>query len=209
MTAFNIDTILESLSQICPIFHNEEDFQSRFAYEIQQQYPDFDIKLEYKIMEPTTRYIDVWIQNPNPVAIELKYKSSLLNTQVGDETFNLKNHSAEDLGRYDFLKDVQRLEDIVTRHPNAEGYAVMITNDPLYWKISQNNNTIDSAFRIHEGLQVTGDLSWSSKAGSGSTQNREESIQIKGVYDIHWKRYSNHKNNEFKILCLKITSLSE
>ena len=209
MTAFNIDTTLQLLSQTRPIFHNEADFQFAFAWKIQQQYPDFNIRLEYKIMTPIKRYIDVWIRNPNPIAIELKYKSSLLNTKVDDEIFNLTNHGAADLGRYDFWKDVQRLEGIVKNHPNAEGYAVMITNDPSYWKSPQNNNTIDSAFKIHEGQQVTGDLSWSSKAGGGTTKSKEAPITIKGAYDIHWKKYSNHKNNEFKILCLKIASLSE
>ena len=203
MTAFNIDATLQLLSQIRPIFHNEADFQFAFAWKIQQQYPDFNIRLEYKIMEPIKRYIDVWIRNPNPIAIELKYKSALLNTQVDDEIFNLTNHGAVDLGRYDFWKDVQRLEEIVTSHPNTEGYAVMITNDPSYWKSPQNNNTNDSAFKIHEGRQVTGDLSWSSKAGRGTTECREKPLTIKGAYDVHWKKYSNHKNNEFKILCLK------
>jgi hypothetical protein len=41
--------------------------------------------------------------------------------------------TAQDLGRYDFIKDIGRVENIVTdRAPRASGYVILLTNDPSY-----------------------------------------------------------------------------
>ena len=42
--------------------------------------------------------------------IELKYKTLKCSIISDGENFYLKNHGAEDLGKYDFHKDVQYIE---------------------------------------------------------------------------------------------------
>ena len=162
-------------------------------------------------MKDSKQYTDIWIKKQKPMAIELKYKSSTIKTKIDKEIFDLSNHGAQDIGRYYFLKDVQRLEEIITKYPDAEGCAIIITNDSSYWSMPQKLKPVDAAFRIHEGQKITGELSWFPKTSKGTKKNREESIRIQGTYEINWKKYSNfpQKYGEFKILCLKIQSLCE
>ncbi len=206
MNAFNIDTALQSLSQIRPIFHNEADFQFSFAWEIQKQNPDYGIRLEYKVPQFTSRYTDIWIKGENPIAIELKYKPVSMQLQHNKEIFELKKHGAQDIGRYDFLKDVQRLEEIIMKYPETSAYAIIITNDELYWKNPQKYNSVDKDFKIHQDRNIQGTLSWSSETGKGTMKAREEPIKINGSYNINWKNYSNfdQKYGQFKMLCLEI-----
>ena len=208
MTVFNINTTLQALSQIRPIFHNEADFQFAFAWEIQKQYSDYNIRLEYKTPTFDNRYTDIWIKGENPIAIELKYKPVSMKLQHNKERFELKNHGAQDIGRYDFLKDVQRLEEIIMKYPETSAYAIMITNDSLYWRNPKKHNSVDKDFKIHQGRNIHGVLSWSPEAGKGTTKNREEPIQIHGNYDMDWKSYSNidQEYEKFRMLCLQIDS---
>ena len=205
MNEFDINKTLDFLSIKRPIFHNEADFQFSLAWELQKQEPNFEIRLEYNVPEFNKRYIDIWIKNHNPVAIELKYKTSKIKTKNNDETFDLSQHGAQPLGRYDFLKDVQRLEEIIIQHSNVVGYVIFITNDSSYWQPSQKHNSVDTAFKIHQGQKINGELSWSPETGSNTKKNREKSIRITGEYRADWKRYSNlGHNGEFRMLCLQI-----
>ncbi len=47
------------------------------------------------------------------LAIELKYKTRHLLGIVGGEIYDLGDQAAQDLGRYDFFKDIERLERFV------------------------------------------------------------------------------------------------
>lgn len=47
------------------------------------------------------------------VPIELKYKTKGFTEIIGSDTIIIKNQGAQDVGRYDFLYDVQRIEGIV------------------------------------------------------------------------------------------------
>ena len=208
MNESNINRTLDELSEIRPIFHNEADFQFSFAWQIQKQNPNHRIRLEYKVPQFVNRYTDIWITGEDFVAIELKYKPISMQLQYNEEIFELKKHGAQDIGRYDFLKDVQRLEEIIMEYPNTKAYAIMITNDRLYWQSPQKHNSVDKDFKIHQDRNIHGVLSWSSKAGTGTTKNREKPIQIHGNYSMDWKIYSNidQKYDQFKILCLPIDS---
>jgi hypothetical protein len=64
-------------------------------------------------------------------AIELKYPVRAVTATVNGEQFKLRDQSAQDLGRYDILKDTARLELVVARAADV-GYAVVLSNDPLY-----------------------------------------------------------------------------
>ena len=81
-------------------------------------------------------HVDIWVeQDDKALALELKYKTRALQTLVAEETFVLLNQSAQDVGRYDFVKDIGRVEAIVAdRTWCATGYAVLLTNDPSYWR---------------------------------------------------------------------------
>ena len=84
------------------------------------------------------------------VAVELKYKTRKLLVELDGEAFSLASHSAQDIGRYDFIKDIFRLEKIVPSLENCVGHAIMLTNDSSYWT-SHSKSTVDEAFRLTEG----------------------------------------------------------
>ncbi len=56
------------------------------------------------------------------MALELKYTTRALHIQVGGgEAFDLLNHAAVPLRRYDFLKDIQRLKAVVSGRSGTMG----------------------------------------------------------------------------------------
>lgn len=203
---FDIDHFMVGLASQRAIFHSEADFQHAFAWQFHEVFPEARVRLEYPFYAGKWIYIDLWLDTPSQkLAIELKYKSRTLETLHGDEHFRLKDHSAQDGGRYDFLKDVMRLEQIKRMKPHAEGYAVLLTNEPLYWKSGQSG-TNDEAFHLQEGRQLTGELSWNLKASKGTTKGRLDPILLRGSYTVTWKAFSNlqTQNSEFRYLALKI-----
>ncbi len=128
-------------------------------------------------------------------------------TESGEE-YKLLNHSARPLGRYDVVKDIRRLEQLVSTHRNMIGYAILLTNDSDYWSLPKSSSTIDDAFRLHEGSTLQGSLSWGQEAG-GTTKGREAPIDLMGVYELHWSDYSQveaNKSGKFRYLSVKVSS---
>ena len=76
------------------------------------------------------------------VPIELKFKTTKLSQNAALPRFgnpnlnvNLTNQSAQDLGRYDFWRDVKRLEEVKNLFPAVKGgIALFVTNDISYTK---------------------------------------------------------------------------
>ncbi|MBD2872550.1 hypothetical protein [Paenibacillus arenilitoris] len=189
----DIQTVLSSLAETRPIFHNEADFQHALAWEL-RELGRYDIRLERRIdlNNGQRTYLDILAEKEGrKIAIELKYKMRGFKCTVKDETFSLLNQGAHDIGRYDILKDLQRLEGIVGNGLADEGFLVFLTNDPSYYTVPHAaRTTVDQAFRIHEGKLVHGLLSWGQTAGAGTTKGREAAIAIQGHYELSWLDYS-------------------
>ena len=203
----NLLEVINRLSSLRPIFNMEADFQFALAWEIQKKFPDWSIRFEKKPPNLKDRiFVDLWIEGDETCAIELKYKTRRFDIDVKGESFNLLNQGAQDLGRYDFLKDVERLENIVSAHDNVKGYAIILTNDSSYWK-STATETIDTKFRIHDGRVLNGELSWRPEASSGTMRGREKPIKLTGTYKLNWKDYSQVSGTsygKFRYLFLEI-----
>lgn len=171
--------------------------------------PDARIRLEYPIeIAGKIIYLDFWARCRNSkIAIELKYKTRQANIEIDNEQYALKNQSAQDIGRYDFLKDVQRLEQIVSNTGHVTGYAILLTNDRSYWNPSQKDQTVDADFRIHEGRMANGKLVWAETASAGTMLNRESPIVLRNNYQMIWEDYSNldiTQRGQFRYLCIKV-----
>lgn len=202
--SFIIQGIMESLAKKRPAFHSEADFQLAFAWEIKEQFPKSEIRLEYVI--PDLDYhldVLVWL-NGQIIPIELKYKTLKSMFIMGNETFALKGHGAQDLGRYDIIKDIVRIEQIVEKLNCPAGFTLSLTNDPSYWNPANANRlTIDDDFRLPEGRVLTGDLSWAEHAGAGSIKGREKRLVLNYEYPLHWVGYSTlgkERNGQFRYL---------
>jgi len=188
----DMNEMMSGLSGLRPVFHSEADFQHALAWEIHKKYPDCSMRLEIKPPYLRKRiYLDIWcVRGDTIIAIELKYKTRGFVANVNGEVFGLLDQSAQDVGRYDFVKDIQRLEKIVSEGSNIMGYAIFLTNDSAYWTPSRSNQTVDAGFRIHEGRILTGDLGWSLGASEGTMRGREGRLRVKDAYNMNWKDYS-------------------
>ena len=185
--------ILRSLASSRPIFSAEADFQLALGWAIQQTHPSARIRMEYRPAYLDRRgYLDLWVAGDGwAAAIELKYFTRALDLPVDGERFELLNHGAQDINRYDFIRDVERVESVARAQPGEKGYALALTNDSSYWRVpTVTRPTIDAAFRIHEGAILTGRLSWSDAAGLGTIRGRTKPHTLHGVYSMHWADYS-------------------
>ncbi len=206
-----IENIISELQKKRPVFHSEADFQHALAWEIQCHYPMAAVRLEIHPGRIGLReYVDIWVKYENTVyAIELKYKTSKIDLVYGDEEFHLLNQAAQDIGRYDFIKDIVRLERFVGSNPGTIGYALILTNDNTYWRASKNLATTDAHFRIHDGRTLNGELKWSEATGEGTMKGRENPLVLNSSHQIRWIDYSAFAEkgpSKFRYVLLKIES---
>jgi len=209
-----ISEVLAALASKRPIFHSEAEFQNALAWEIQQELPNASLRLELPVeVKNQCLHVDIWATTPDEVlAIELKYKTRGLSVLVNGEDFYLKDHSAQDIGRYDILKDVRRLEQITTERRNATGYAILLTNDSAYWTIPTNPHTVYADFRIDDGRTLEGVLDWGVNAGPGTKKDREQPIVLRDKYLVKWEEYSRPSSATyglFRSLAIKVTQDQE
>jgi len=188
----DIPGILGALAIIRPVFQSEADFQHALAWEIHRSMPDAQVRLEVPVASVDAQmHIDIWVQHGNMLhAIELKYKTRALSVQIGNEIFSLKDQSAQDTGRYDFVKDMQRLEQVLVLKDNSVGYAVLLTNDSAYWINPGEKQTVDADFRLFQGRSLPGRLEWGAAASAGTKRNRESPLVLTGTHPLHWMDYS-------------------
>jgi hypothetical protein len=205
----DLSRILVALAKDRPIFHSEADFQHALAWCIHEQLPAVDVRLEYrpsKLSEKT--YVDIWVRDAKATcAIELKYKTRKLSVTVNEEPFMLLNQSAQDQARYDFCRDIARLERLQKAYEGLVGFAVFLTNDPSYWRESRRDRTVDGAFRVHENANLEGQLAWAGHASDGTMNGRTGAICLSGSYGMTWLPYSmcdDSRNNEFRMLIAKV-----
>ena len=183
----DIHMVMAELAKTRPIFHSEADFQHALAWQIHEMMRDIQIRLEFNLnpLGQEGVYLDIWLPC-HELAVELKYKTKPLLALHNSEAFLLKEQGAQNHGRYDFLKDVERVE-------SAErGVAIILTNEPSYWKedsVRDSSNYYD--FRIHEGRRLSGELKWKNPEDKAAkTGGRQDPITLSGSYNLRWEDYS-------------------
>jgi hypothetical protein len=204
----DVGAALSALAAQRPVFHSERDFQHALAWQIQLTYPEAQIRLE-----PRPRrgiHLDLLISlDQERTAIELKYLVAALHATFNGELFDLPNQSANDISRHDVIKDIARVETLLADEYADNGQVVVLSNDRSYWRQGSRADTIDAAFRIHEGRVLTGALSWSARAGRGTTTSRDIPLRLAGRYTCHWQDYSqvaltNGRAAQFRYLLISV-----
>lgn len=184
-----VDELLANLAARRPVFHSEADMQHAFAWEAHQLDPHLEVRLETH-PEPNVR-LDLLLSRPDlgrHAAVELKYLTALWTGTVDGEAFALKNHGAQDIRAYDVVKDIARLERFVEGRVGWNGLFLAITNDPAYWRpVTHGRATNADAYRIYEGVTLTGKRVWGPNTGAGTMKNRTEPINLAGVYPLAWR----------------------
>lgn len=144
------------------------------------------------------------------IAVELKYLLSRFDGTVDGEAFDLPNQAAQDISRHDVVKDIVRVETLISGGYAGHGLVVVLTNDATYWRPSARATTIDAAFRIHQGRTLKGTLAWAATAGRGTTTGRDAPLVLSGTYTCTWRNYSQVSNRTgratpFRYLLLPVT----
>lgn len=140
------------------LLFNERDFQMHLATWLRNSannYDDVDVEyyvpwqeLDGYIWESELRLDIVVKKNGEYCPVELKYKTKNIERQITrfDELLNkkvavMKDQGAQNLGMYDFWKDVHRIELVRKRFKRVKGgLAVFVTNDVLYTKVSKSSS---------------------------------------------------------------------
>lgn len=251
----SLSLLLKEFGDKNKVFQSEAQFQFDLAWRLREEY-DCVVKLEdlTVVIEKVKNgknskqkiYTDITLeQDGYIVAIELKYKTAAM-TQGND--ILLLNHGASDLGRYDFLWDVNRLELLV--HPNKEasekaiykeydtqvsidfpklkhcnkGFAVILTNEDDYWKISQANckeGVIYKQFCIGgdsntgKGQLCSANMDWVKEKETGkytsaiANSSRARRLQLHETYNYQWQDYcqvrtDNGRNGVFRYMIISV-----
>ena len=134
-----IGELMKELSEKGTVFDSEDDFKFSLAWLIKEKYgEDAKIRLEKRMRDnyisknkKGNERIDIFIElqvgnEQKHIGIELKYFTARL--KCPDKDINLANRGAENLGRYDALHDVHRLEKFKTEGKIDEGFAIWLTN---------------------------------------------------------------------------------
>ncbi len=200
-----LEDVLTSLATVRPVFHSEADFQHALAWELHRLHPEAIIRLEVRPDPDLREAVDLrLIVDGVEIFIELKYLLRSLDLEINGERFVLRNQGAQPLSRYDVLKDVARLERFCVS--GAKGFAVVLSNDQALWKAG-GAETIDNAFRIHDGAELSGTLGWASHTGAGTNRGREVPIVLRGTYQVAWRSWPvkiNDARGHFRFLVIEV-----
>ena len=151
------------------ILYNERDFQVHLAMYLKATGHYDDVDLEYYVPNSLLNgYKDLWDselrldllvrKGQEYCPVELKYKTRKIEKPLkrfGEQIDNVvvvKNQGAQDIGMYDFWKDVKRVEMVKERFAGVtSGLVVFLTNDESYKKPSRANSN-NREFCMCEGL---------------------------------------------------------
>lgn len=205
----SLSDALAALARRRPVFHSEADFQHELAMQIRHDMLAPTVRLEISLSPGITLDMLVSSQvSTERFAIELKYKTAAWQGIVSDEIFRLKSHGANDIGSYDVLKDVERVESLVRSGNANRGAVVFLTNEPVYWNPRGDRGRVTNAhaFRLGDDAEpISGVRAWGPNTG-GTSKGREAPITLRGTYHVKWSTYSSLPGDrgEFRYLLLEV-----
>lgn len=208
----DLASILRSLRATRPVFHSEADFQHHLAWQVHLAEARLQVRLEVRPNPALREQLDLLVRDPatgSATAIELKYLKARWEGVVDGEAFTLLNQGAQDISRYDVVKDIARVERFVAANRGWNGYSVTITNDPSYWREPVRAvTTIDAAFRVHHGAVLAGERAWGPAAGEGTMRGRTAALSLAGSRSIAWRDYSDVGGSRgvFRVLVVPVTA---
>lgn len=241
LTKCRINSIIHSFGENERIFQSEAQFQFELAWAIQQQIANAGNTKKVKVLlevlyavngddkgEVNQRikrsYADIVVKDNEGkyIVIELKYK--VKESEYGK--IKLPNQGASNLGRYDYLWDLHRIEVLRDRDSKEEihtsdgpltefdrGFAIILTNEKRYWDITSNKaQTKDGRKYRYAPYCIGGDEDGNGVLSSGERGQLSDSrsgFTIESDYDFKWEGYpyantDEQKSYEFKFLTLEV-----
>ena len=220
--------VVQFLSGENVLFSNESDLQLRLSCYLKLSGHYDRVEVEYYVpfqelqrLDPSLTtanlpwdsdlYIDIVVEKDGQfVPIELKYPTkdiwgafTRFGVAVTAKVPMLKNQGAQDIVRYNYWKDVRRIEALRQAYAAtiAGGLAVMVTNDPSYQKSPTSGSVGYGPFCIEDGRVVKQpqncDMSWQNGV---SVAKDHPNFQIFGNYSIKWQSMPKMKGFSYIIL---------
>ena len=197
------DDVLAFLKSNDELLFNERDFQMHLATWLRgstNRYDDVDVEyyVPWQELQKVGKYVweselrlDVVVKKDGEYCpVELKYKTKKVERKISrfdedltDDVVVMKNQGAQDLGMYDFWKDVRRVELVRNRFKSVKGgLAVFVTNDPLYTKKSRENSN-NFLFNMDEGEHGTA-KHWQNPESTCAKTHPD--FEVEREYAIEW-----------------------
>ena len=197
-----IAIVNEALESREEFFTREQEIQIYLANHLNRQNIFENVYLEYHIpsnalshypwKDSNNIYIDIVVYvYGRYYPIEIKYKtvsqSLPLNLFGTPSPVVLGHHGAQNIGCYDFWKDIKRLELFEEKFESVgQGIMLFVTNDESYPLKPRNDEVGYAQFSIHENRTVESGqtLDWN---GALTISVNRPPITLKNSYNINWK----------------------
>lgn len=216
MTKNELITLISDFSKQRNIFHSESDFQLEFGMYLIKNH--FEVRLE-KGFKQIGIYdkIELDIEVNGCIAIELKYKTAYLKEEIGEESFELKQHGATNLGRFDAINDARRVKYLKDSNNTKikKGFTIFLTNESDYWS-NNAQRTMSKDFDLIEDrvLKKGKILDWKPKSPNIKSVSKKRiepfaPINIDFNDVIKWSEFSkigSSKSGRFRFFVLDVNN---
>ncbi len=183
------------------LLFNERDFQMHLATWLRNSDNNYDdVDVEYYVPhQELNNYVwkselrlDIVVKKDGEYCpVELKYKTKKVERKISrfdeDLTNNvvvMKNQGAQDLGMYDFWKDVRRVELVRNRFQRVKGgLAVFVTNDEFYTKGSKESSN-NYLFNMSAGKAHSKQKHWANP--ESTCAKTHPNFEVEKAYSIEW-----------------------
>ena len=205
ITKNKLQEILNDMSKQDEGYMCEAQFQHELAFRLREQLADKNIRvhLEYNIYAGERKRCDIVLEDKQTnrfCLIELKYKTHAGEIKYGGKSCVLKTQGAQNLGRFDYLYDIMRIETYAESHPEKfdGGFAIFLTNDNLYSTRGTKEKSY-AEFSINDNI-VHGKKVWGNNTSVG--EFRKNGLTIIHDYTVEWLPYG--ESGKFKYLMLEV-----
>ena len=183
------------------LLFNERDFQMHLATWLRNstnRYDDVDVEyyvpcqeLDNYVWDSELRLDIVVKKDSEYCPVELKYKTrkverkiSRFDEELAGNVVVMKNQGAQDLGMYDFWKDVRRVELVRNRFERVKGgLAVFVTNDGFYIKGSKESSN-NYLFNMSAGKAHSKQKYWAKP--ESTCAKTHPNFEVEKEYTIDW-----------------------
>lgn len=193
--------IINFLENQTELMLNEMDFQMQLSLHLLLTNHYEDVNVEYYLPTKNTHLLEGYNWNSNMrvdivvsregefIPIELKYPTKSVTRDVSrygviiNDFPVLRNQGAQDLVKYNFWKDVRRVELLKKIFPSVKyGLAILLTNDLNYLKETRSEAAC-SGFSTSGKYSVGGEMKWKEEV---ALKTSHPDFYLEGQYQIKW-----------------------
>ncbi len=202
---FDVNEIIDKLSEEkLPLFVSERHFQVSFIMMAKSIYPKYSFIPEYVYFDEENNqelHIDLIVSfGEEKIAFEFKYITAGGVIKIpGNTNYQLKNHSASGIRKYQCIKDLSRLEKYLTDSQIKKGHFILITNMRYLWEEGREGLTA-AEFNISDECTINAGM----HTPQGETRFAREygAIKLENKYKVRYKEY--HRDPDFKYLIIDV-----